>query len=441
MHGGKSLREKVGLDARKDDALLPIASGFERAKKALEEKGARKKKDPACTFQPEIDQRSRIITDLSRSGELTERLHADFEKTQHRLSKLRQQHERAKKKDPECTFAPTLKLRNGFKGKGERSADEVHRAEPRITRMKMEASAERLYSTHEQSQAKKTAQVRKRDEMIQRTGAEFAEASKFLVESNWDVEKATEKYFKTRPRWGAGGTRISQEQKKTSAKRLSEYKTRKFGDPKPEKAIGAAASGFGCSVPSSRLPSARSSRSARVSRLSEEVEDRLYNVPTEARRASSTPRLSQSQRVTQMPPPAAAHSPVPGSHAGQSGAQRNHRAERKGQNAAEQSLLEFQDLEWAAAEQSLKRLAATDGLSTQSSESNPEDEVRKVLKHFYDTNHPEFASAEKINEIIRFYKEKGESNGIPEQWQELLWEAYVGKGVDPRQGYRDSAVA
>ena len=145
--------------------------------------------------------------------------------------------------------------------------------------------------------------------------------------------------------------------------------------------------------------------------------------------------------MTQIPPPAAAHSPVPGSHAGQSGAQRNHRAERKGQNAAEQSLLEFQDLEWAAAEQSLKRLAATDGLSTQSSESNPEDEVRKVLKHFYDTNHPEFASAEKINEIIRFYKEKGESNGIPEQWQELLWEAYVGKGVDPRQGYRDSAVA
>ena len=462
---------------------MPLVGGFERAKMALEEQGARKKKDPACTFHPEIDQRSRMTADLSRSGELTERLHKDFEKTQDRLSKLRKQHERAKNKDPECTFAPTLSLRNGYKGKGERSADEAHRAEPRITKTKMQESAERLYSTHGQSQRDKAAKVRQRDEMIKKTGAEFSEASRFLVNSNWNVEKACTEYFKTRPRWGAGGTRISEEKKKTSADRLSEYKKRQFGKPKQAEKKGVAAAGFGCSVPSTRLhpSSARSSRSVRVSRLPADVEDRLHNVPqhrqTETRRASSTPRassapratstprLSQSQRLTQTGL-SAPRSPVAWSNgATQSGAQQSHPREREGLNAAEQSA---QHVEWVATEQSLHQLVATAGLSTQSrkregslpathspqlhhdgeageaggqDDSVTEDEVRKILKHFYDTNHPEFASTEKIDEFIRFYKERAENNGNPGQWQELLWAAYRGKGVDPRMGYRDSVVA
>lgn len=364
----------------------------------------------------------------TRSLQLTERLHADFEKTQHKLSKLRKQHERAKKKDPECTFAPTLKVRNGYKGKGERSVDEAHRAEPRITTRKMEASADRLYSTHEQTQARKTAQIKKRDEMIKKTGAEFSEASRFLAEFGWDVEKASKEFFKTRPRWGAGGTRISTAQKEKSADRLSEYKTRKFvpdpkpaGDPKP--------SGFGCSVPSTRLPS---SRSVRVARLPGEFEDRLHNVPqhrqTDARRASSTPRLSRSQSQTQTGPPASAHPLVLDSHSEQSGARQNTRVERQGPGTAEQPVEEARTANGVLSD-SAKR------------ESGSEDQVRKILKHFYDTNHPEFASPEQINEFIRYYKEKAESNGRLEHWQDLLWAAYEGQGVDPRKGYRDSAVA
>lgn len=431
-----------------------------------------------CTFTPKIDERSRTLTgDFSRSRggmagaeddpetlasrtlrqETTERLHADFEKTQHKLSKLRRQHERAKKKDPECTFAPTLKVRDGYKGKGERSADEAHRAEPKITARKEAAMAERLYSTHEQTQARKTAQIKKRDEMIKKTGAEFSEASRFLAEFGWDVERASKEFFKTRPRWGAGGTRITAAQKQTSADRLSKYNDpRRRSSTAAPSGSGTAASGFGCSVPSTRLhPSSGTSSSRvtpRVSRLSEEVEGRLHSVPqhrqTESRKVSTTPRLSQSQSQRHTGPP----TPV-GSRSGATSAaapvRRKKLQQQTGSTAAEESAAAAATAAAAAAAAAAAVAGMTLDVGSIAALSPPgirakqlggarslEDGVREILTHFYEKNHPEFASAEKIDEFVGYYKQKAAGAGEPEQWSDLLWSAYEGQGVNPREDYR-----
>jgi hypothetical protein len=294
--------------------------------------------------------------------------------------------------------------------------------------------AERLYSTHEQTQARKTAQIKKRDEMIKKTGAEFSEASRFLAEFGWDVERASKEFFKTRPRWGAGGTRITAAQKQTSADRLSKYNDpRRRSSTAAPSGSGTAASGFGCSVPSTRLhPSSGTSSSRvtpRVSRLSEEVEGRLHSVPqhrqTESRKVSTTPRLSQSQSQRHTGPP----TPV-GSRSGATSAAAATAAAAAAAAAAAVAGMTLDVGSIAALSPPGIRAKQLGGARSL------EDGVREILTHFYEKNHPEFASAEKIDEFVGYYKQKAAGAGEPEQWSDLLWSAYEGQGVNPREDYR-----
>ena len=259
---------------------------------------------PECTFSPQIDARSREkasvrLREGDESGAQTaERLHADFNKIQTKLEMLRKDQQKTRRGEEKAirertpALSANSKGQRGFVGKGEVRESERGRAISRIDSSTREESAERLHGTHEHAQAVKAAKIKKREDMIRQTGAEFSEASFFLIQEGWDVERASRAFFATRPRWGAGGTRITDEMKKSSAERLSKpvrkhaQKTSRGSSP---------ADGFGSRVPSTRLRQRQ--RGAGPTRpLPEEVESRLRSVPSHRQSSGGGRRRRRSTR-------------------------------------------------------------------------------------------------------------------------------------------------